>query len=55
MKQKERNCIIHAWSDSGYLIDTLPVGVRSRPAPFEKCPEITSVMNWRYTNKIELN
>ena len=29
-------------------------GVRSRPALFEKWPETTSVMNWRYTNKIEL-
>ena len=29
------------------------LGVCFRPALFEKC-EITSVMNWRYTNKIEL-
>ena len=30
-------------------------GVWSKPALHEKFPEITSVMSWRYINKIELN
>ena len=41
MKQKERNCIIHAWSDSEYLINTLPVEFLPSPA----C--VRSIVSWR--------